>query len=58
VGAHVVGAGGSRKDIATELVISVRTVEHHRATIYARTDARDRAGLIADAAAALHSHPH
>lgn len=39
--------GRSNKEIAAELVVSVRTVESHRASIYDRTGARSRGELVA-----------
>jgi non-specific serine/threonine protein kinase len=40
-------AGRTNKEIAAELVLSVRTVEHHRGSIYGKTGASSRAQLVA-----------
>jgi non-specific serine/threonine protein kinase len=39
--------GLTSKEIATELVLSVRTVEHHRANVFAKLGTRGRAELVA-----------
>ncbi len=44
---RLVAAGHSNREIATALVLSVRTVDHHAAAIYAKIGARGRAAAIA-----------
>lgn len=43
----LVAAGSSNRDIADRLVLSVRTVEHHIASLLRRTGVRDRGQLAA-----------
>jgi DNA-binding CsgD family transcriptional regulator/tetratricopeptide (TPR) repeat protein len=43
---RLLGAGRSNREIAAELVISPRTVEHHVASIYAKIGARRRADAV------------
>lgn len=43
----LIAAGGSNREIADTLVVSVRTVEHHIANIYRKIDARGRADATA-----------
>jgi DNA-binding CsgD family transcriptional regulator len=45
--ANFVGAGRSNRDVAAELVISVKTVEHHLSRIYAKLGVRSRSELAA-----------
>jgi DNA-binding NarL/FixJ family response regulator len=40
---RLVAAGKSNKEVAGDLVLSVRTVEKHVAGVYAKTGARGRA---------------
>jgi DNA-binding CsgD family transcriptional regulator len=42
-----IAVGGSNRDIANELVLSVRTVERHINNIYRKIDARGRADAVA-----------
>lgn len=44
---RLLAEGRTNKEIAAELVLSIRTVENHRASIYGKTGARSRAGLVA-----------
>jgi len=44
----LVAAGRSNREIGAELVLSVRTVEKHVASIYARIGARGRADAATD----------
>lgn len=44
---RLLAEGRTNKEIAAELVLSVRTVENHHASIYDKTGARGRAGLVA-----------
>ena len=46
----LIAAGKSNKEIAAELTLSVRTVERHVGSIYAKTGARGRVGAAAYAA--------
>jgi two-component system, NarL family, response regulator NreC len=38
--------GRTNKEIAAELIVSVRTVESHRANLYAKTGAHSRSELV------------
>ena len=44
---RLLASGGTNKEIAAELVISVHTVERHLATIYRKIGARNRAEATA-----------
>ncbi|MGH2587268.1 MAG: tetratricopeptide repeat protein, partial [Dehalococcoidia bacterium] len=44
---RLLAGGRTNKEIAAALVLSIRTVENHRATIYRKTGARSRAELVA-----------
>lgn len=44
---RLLAAGRTNKEIAGALVLSVRTVENHRANVYAKTGAHTRAELVA-----------
>jgi predicted ATPase/DNA-binding CsgD family transcriptional regulator len=44
---RLIAAGLSNQDIAEQLVLSERTVEHHASTIYRKIDARTRAAAVA-----------
>jgi DNA-binding CsgD family transcriptional regulator len=45
--ARLVGTGRTNREVATQLVISVKTVEYHLGNIYAKLDLRTRAQLAA-----------
>ena len=47
---HLLARGLTSKEIANALVVSVRTVEHHRANLTAKLGARGRAELLRCAA--------
>lgn len=47
---HLLARGLTSKEIANALVLSVRTVEHHRANLTAKLGARGRAELLRCAA--------
>jgi DNA-binding NarL/FixJ family response regulator len=44
---HLIAAGKSNREIAEELVLSVRTVERHITNLYGKIDARGRADATA-----------
>ena len=49
--ARLVAQGGTNRDVAAELVISARTVEHHLGRVYAKLGLRSRTELAARLAA-------
>jgi len=42
--AHLVAQGMTNREIADDLVVSARTVQHHLSSIYDKTGRRTRAG--------------
>jgi DNA-binding NarL/FixJ family response regulator len=51
--ARVVASGATNREVAAELVVSVKTVEHHLTAVYAKLGVRSRTELAARMAASL-----
>jgi DNA-binding NarL/FixJ family response regulator len=45
--AHLVAGGATNREVATELVLSVKTIEHHLGRIYRKLGIRSRTELAA-----------
>jgi DNA-binding CsgD family transcriptional regulator len=45
--ARLVASGRSNREIASELVLSVHTIEYHLGNVYGKLGVRSRSGLVA-----------